>query len=673
MTSTILKPKSNFGEVLKNVIKRNIGSVIFIFVLNLLLGVVAVTISVDSYSEQILYFYKKVTTEPQEITFDFLPIIGISCIFCGLFSIFTAPKLFNEIYSKRACDLYFSLPVKRSVYYGASYLTGFVVNLIAMVIPTAIYAIYYKTVYPEAFVYDSKIVFFTFICVTLSLLAIYSAFIMCAVTSGRKFQYFLLSLMCLFTSGTVLTGVIERVNTIWGYYTNGVILSMISPVSNATSCAMMGDERIFKYSIIISVIEIVGMALAGYLIFKNRKAEVAEVSITGKLLPYFMLGLFVFSGFMFTDIVAHEIVTIIVGLIFAVIAGLLYSKIFFRQWFTKATAITTGAVCAVCIIFVGVLYLPGYDNYVKYVPEADEVKSVELMNSLDEEDMGVMRLGLLSVLEDSIYDEPVSLTLTEKEDIEKAIKLHQSTVDDKAIKATNNYSDSLLNMIFYGDIYDDYYSNYNYRITYTLENGRKVTRAYSVKPTFVENELFDIYKNKQILTDAVKDDTEQEDVLFIRYDNYHFDEYDYVDSEETATYSDYMNDSKVIPADKYDELINVFVDEALTLDDNQFKLILSNIPKSLTYSIDNINYVYDGEEEGCLTVYSLSPDATKQQREKLKSMSTEQLAKYCYEVENTYEESGNIDTELYYTAVEQNEISVIGYQKNVLNYVEKVK
>ena len=77
MTSTILTPKSNFSTVIKNVTLRNIGSVIFILIVNLLMAVAGVSISVSLYSDQLANFLVNKNFETVDLTMETVAVIGV--------------------------------------------------------------------------------------------------------------------------------------------------------------------------------------------------------------------------------------------------------------------------------------------------------------------------------------------------------------------------------------------------------------------------------------------------------------------------------------------------------------------------------------------------------------------------------------------------------------------
>lgn len=681
MTSTILTPKSNFSTVIKNVTLRNIGSVIFILIVNLLMAVAGVSISVSLYSDQLADFLVNKNFETVDLTMETVAVIGVACVTCGLLSIGIAPNLFREIYSKRACDFYFSAPVKRGTYFTASYLFGAVLNVVSMVIPVAIFVVALKGVNSQVFVFDEKVIATIFCGAVLALLAIYSAFIMCAVTAGRKFQYFLLSLICLFCPAIAISGIDAKLNSIWGYFNEKNIYGFISPPINAANAVFSYDTKYYSFVFIISVVEIIGMFAAGYLVFKNRKAEVAEVSLTGKILPYFLLGLFVLSGFMFTDTVSNNLVTVIVGIIFAVISGLLFSKIFYRKWFTKITAITTGAVCAACVIFVCSIYLPSYDNYVKYIPDADEVESIELTDvyGINENDL-VSRLMFMGAYDsDELYIDSDTVTIKSKQGIEDAMNLHKNTVSDDAISNTQHFQLGVDDLLFGTD---SYYPTYGYTITYNLKDGNQVKRTYSVGTAYVEDALLQLFRNKEVITQSYYAYSNTDDILLMTsidndY-NYSYEYYEYDDvitediTQDDYDYSenyDYSETEKsVMTVDQAIEFIDIYSDDTITVDEDDFRIVLTGMYESI---LSSVSFTDDYKEPSYnVNIYYIDPSATEEQRKTLKSMTSQEILS-LYE-KDVYSDNVTQEQRDLFMVLNVSIVNVFDFQGATISYLEQV-
>lgn len=678
MTSTILTAKSNFSSVFKNTAKRNLGFAVSLLIFNVIIAIFGVSITVNNYSDTLDYFYSSKVFETVDLSAQTTLVLALACIFCGIFSIIISPQLFREIYSKRASDFYYSMPVKRGTYFTASYLFGALVNIISAVISAVIYVLALKAVNSQVFQFDLKFVLTASAAIIFALLAIYSSFIMCAVTAGRKFQYVLLSLICFYCPVVAIAGIETRLNSIWGYYCSNLAFGFVSPLINAVNSVFAYETKYYYLLFIFSLVEIIGMFAAGYLVFKNRKAEVAEVSLTGKVVPYFLLGLFVLSGFMFTDTVSSDIVTIFVGIIFAFISGMLFSRIFYRKWITKITAITTAAVCAVCVIFVCSIYFPSYDKYVKYLPEADEIEKVEINDyyGAREYDSVVSQLLSDSYFYDGLDYYDYTVTITDSESINDLLALHSKTISDDAINDRYNSQvdfDDLINGY-------EYYESFDYSVVYTLKDGSEVRRTYSVGTKFVINELAELFRNKEVFLQGVIS-PDEDAVLFMasekyvydeaeeHYDTYGYDEgiYDY----DNPYYYGYGVYDKVFTPEQEKEFVNIYTDETIALEDNQYRIVLNSLYNSIIGSIS-----FDDNYDDSLyrvDVYYISPSANEAQREKLKSMTVEELLElysddYMYGESQSSEEDSRLGEMIIYDSIE-----VYGFQNNSTKYLLNAK
>lgn len=663
MTSTILTPKSNFGSVFKQSVKRCVPHLISIFVVNILASVVAVSLTFSRYSDYLAEFIKKRSTETAELTAETLYLLGLVCMLCGFFSLFASVRMFKEIYSKRACDFYFSMPIKRETYFTANFLFGALVNIVAVIIPVIIYVSVFKSVNGSFFLFDDEYIAKVVCAVVLALLAMYSAFMMCAVISGKKIHYVLLSLICIFCPSVASSGVVIRLNDIWGYYASAGLPNSISPPMNVFNSVFSSGTDLLKYLVIISIVEIIGMFTVGYLVFKARKAEVAEVSLTGNIAPYFLLALFVLSGFMYANTLTNEISTALIGIVFAVISGLLFSAIFYKKAFTKKTAVTTGVVCLVCVIFVCLVYLPGYDKYVKYVPNADQVEKVEILNPPMDNYYGSTLLNELVNFGDSDDGTKPIYTITNEKSIEDAINIHKKAVEDDTISKCKKMVMSPFDTYF-----ADYssFETYDFNIVYTLKDGSKVERTYSVLTECLNDEFLKLMRNKDVLVQNCpfyKDDS----LLFATLEYYDFTDYDeteyYDDTEYYGETEIYVYD-KILNADQCNGFLDSYMDDLVKVDDdkllynlyyNSFNGLYFPAPEGeYSQGVANINFYYIDE------------NATAQDVEKIKNMTPDEIIQkyynYSFESENepiSYVNSYSFD--------------VFDYETQALKYLEILK
>ncbi len=663
MTSTNLKRKSNFSAAFKRIFKRRFARVITLVVISILTGAAASAMELSDYFKNSTYY-----SGENDNTFSALALIGISAIIAGLFSLITSGKLFEETYNKRACDFYFAVPIKREEYYFANYLFGIIMNTLTMIIPITIYAITMTAVSNSRvqFTFDGEYLLQIGITVLLAVYAIFSAFILCAVISGKKVHYAVLSIICLLCPSIAVEGIIERLNTIWGLYVSSTAIA-ISPASNAISAAMFGSDTNFVLYASVSAVETVCMFAAGMLVFKRRKAEVAEVSITGKAVPYIILAVFVLSGFMYTSIVANTVTTVIYGIVFSAVAGLFFSLIFFKKAFTKESAITTLSVCLAGVIFVCSIYLPGYKNYVKYLPDASEIESIEL-NSLNNDTIDSLLSGIISY--SYAYDEySDNIKITSEQGIKNLLALHSKLIDDATISRSEKYYQDITEI--FSDDYD-FYETLDCRIKYNLKNGSTVVRSYSAIAPCVYDELLQLFRDEEIIRQI--EPYNLNNVLFAASTSYYdYDDYDeYYYDEDEYYYDDYDDDDlyddtvKLISADKCSELMDIYIAEMLTLSNSELADILCSGYSDLCTPFYSYAYSQDSDNTfnipSELGIFYMSEDIPESFKQELMSMKPEEIYKGYY---SEYDDSSPfLYVNTIYLSVYESQIKVLDYIEN---------
>ena len=498
MTSTASKPKNYTSLAFKRTFKGTLVNT----VLALGASIVSVIIAFSSTASDIALSGANYNHDSEYFTVEIMPpVVLVLALITGFFSLTTVPRMFRQIYKKQSCDSYFSVPIKREEYFVANYFYGLLVNIVCFVLPLVVYLGAIQTMKPNlidlGYVLKFASVFM------LAVLSMYSAFVVCAVISGKRIQYLILSLICLFCTSTMLTGIATKICSIWGFSGDLTLLNALSPIDNAIAgayCYEGEDVTNVIPLIIISLVEIIGLFIAGYIAFKNRKAETAESSLSGKVIPYVILAILVGAAFFFSA-TGTGAVDIVVGIVLATLTAMAFGGIFYKKVFTKQTLITLIGVCAVFTTLSIVVTLPVFNGYVKYVPEADEVDSVEFSSVSNS---GSYTTGINELLGTSVgyTDFGEAIIFVEEENIEKVIALHNKSIDDNAIKTTrkkNNVS-LLRTLLFINGYYDDaYISDASYRIKYNLADGSTVERVYSVSNNLVTEEYYDVFQNEEAL------------------------------------------------------------------------------------------------------------------------------------------------------------------------------
>jgi hypothetical protein len=612
---------------------------IAMIILSVLLPVVALLITLSNEVLGVNYDYGE-----DDVTYNAIIVAILMIIVCGVFSLINATKMFSEIYKKQSCDLYFSMPIKREEYFGANFLYGAVINVCSFVISGCIYnfvAPMFSNKYITLVVNYSDY-FPVAIPLLLALLAIYSAFVMCAVTAGKKIQYFLFAVICLLCSSSVIDGFVTNVNTIWGLLLGSAKFNAISPVENAIKAVSL-ESKYVAYYCIVSVIEIIGMFFAGLLIFKHRRAEVAEVEPTGKIIPYLLLAVLVGGAFTCGNVAGNGLLTIIFGVIIAVLIAMAFSGIFYKKVFTKKTGFTTVATCLVCALFIAVVYVPSHNFYVKNVPDASEVESIELAGFSSYAYYYANNYYAKSYTGDYYDGEMATFEIKEPENIEKAIALHQKLVDDNTIeKSKKAGSVSVIDALFNDDY--DYEYLYDCQITYMLKSGKKLTRTYSAVSSRVMSEYVELMKSEEILDQTEPFNINDDDILFVLTDSY--------DDSDDEYYN--YDSCKYLTLDQLNEFKSVYKADLQGLKTSQFLYSFDTYATGFDYS-----YYTSEDAVGYLEIYTISPNATDEMREKISKMSPAAIQKMYDSYSD--EEFNNAINETYFNiySSEENTVSLL--------------
>lgn len=637
MTSTTLNYKGGFKAVFVKTFKQQLpGTIVLVFL--------TVLASVYSSASVVVTNASAIFTREYDISDNSIMLVSYFCGFCIIFSLFLAMQMFKEIYSKRACDTFFALPIKRSEYFTAKYIYGAVVNIVVMVIGAAINIVILLSGSTKlvTYVMDFSAFFKVAAAFLLDVLCVYTLFVFCAVLSGRRVQYFFFVMIALFAPVCITTGAIDVVNKIWGVDANSFIVSIIHPVQNvlmlwesSVEYALSADK--YLYIIIAMAVETIALFAAGYIVFKKRKAEIAEFTPSGKALPLMFLAFIIAAEFLQCASKLNYFIAVPLAILFSVIATMIFSGVFYKKILVKNTVLTFAVSGVLCVLFVGIVSFPSYSNYVKYVPEVDEIESVELIDG----SVGLMNYSSISYYTGalSVYDFETSdsYKFTAAENIENAIQLHKKIVDDETIK-----KGKALNSGTWGDMmqYDyEYENSYECRIVYHLKNGKTVTRRYAVPVKMISDEMFALMKTEEALSQFGITAIKSEDIVYSTFESEIY-------SKDTDAYN---KASKNISLQETEEILKAYKKDLLSADKTQF---LDYLCQYTSYYVDYYkdDYYYSEEQpvdtedidyasENSYWIYimSFTSNADDEYREKIKAMSVEELNKLSNNSEEYYE------------------------------------
>lgn len=548
-----------------------------------------------------------------------------------LYDVIAPAHYFSEIYSKRACDSYFAAPIKRADRFNAAFIMGAVVNIAAPLLPAAaFFAFKFGGVLDKfEFSIDTELVNRYTVFAVAALLSVWAVFMLCAVIAGRLVQYLVL---CGISSSFVLIsafGVASRLNLVWGIKADLNAVASITPIGALFSGINTVETtyRALKICIPVSIVTVVLFYVAGLLAFKKRPSEVAESTLSGKIVPYAFLAFFAFGGFVFFQASQSFLKTAAVGIAAAVINGLIFCAVFYKKAYTKQGAISVAATVAVGLVLLAFSYFPPEKSFVSYVPQAGDVKSAVLeVKNYSHGDAVPLVQYIGNVLYTGYSNEDNSYTITEPENIEKLVALHEKTVSDEARRKTAAYYKSLENEdVDYVD-YDDLNSDdgtIGFAVKYTLKNGKSVTRRYEVVSSVIIDEYVAAVQNKEVLNQTSLNEESFKNIYFSYFSYYQNDEFGIYEETEGETvnlssaYHDFYNNQ--LTAEQAEKLRELLIEDRL----NETKYEFIETQGEL-FSIAPPYYrQVTPAVEGVLCNYRFSPELSEEKRSELMAVEEE--------------------------------------------------
>lgn len=616
MTSTI--SLSKVKAVLKKNFRLNIAGLIVTNVTAVLcmLLICAAVIGVPSKDLAISSYVSDVTVEFSVSAGLIANVIGV------IYLLFLSLKMFREIYSRRASDFFYSMPVTRKEYYTGNVFFG-IINILFMFISiTAVSLIFGKL--PIAFDVEHNIIeiklFLQYMAIAFSgLFLTVAVFMVSAVLCGRRWQAIAASVLSSVSLSAVMMGVGMQMNSIYGYnvQNNGSAVDTFLAVLNKGESVSLAVIVIFKFAAAAVLLAV------GYLVFKNRKAEVAEQSLSGKIVPALLLFVIDVGVFMtaFSAFYKPLYFKIIIGVVCCIIVTVIFCAVFNKKAFTKNTDIACVAACVVSIAFaVGVETLPKAVGYIDYIPSAEEIQSVEFTENADNYsyvDSSSYTTFFDYLFEGGInydeYEEDV-FKIESQEGIDCVLRLHQKAIDDEIIKKYEAYNDPDENTY----IEDTWFS---YKLTYHLKNGKDVTRYYSVFCKDMMEEYADFVRTDEVIEQSFPLNLNKDSILFARVEEPYEDTEVYDDSfEYTDDYSVSYSADSYFTLDNYDEFFGLLKQDIKVRSDTD-ALLQTTSYFYLLYDkyIENEQYIY---------IYYLDEDTPAELAEKIRNMTPSQAETY---------------------------------------------
>ncbi|MBD5082914.1 MAG: hypothetical protein HDT34_01900 [Clostridiales bacterium] len=511
MTST--NSSSNFFKTLKNNFRRHAALFTTFQIIAFLFSVLIILFQLDYTPEAI-----------EDVTESFsYECINVFAAFCMIELFIFVASMFKGIYSKRASDYYFSLPVKRGAWFNANFVFG-------MISAAVSYAVFY---FCSVFALKFNVIkafknfeldagkFLKYILMSFAaMLVLYTIYVMCAVVSGRMWQYILLSFISTVVLFIGAVGFISYLNTIYGAWINLYEAYTVSSLKLVFSDLTEASVPAF---LIAAFAQFAVVYLAGYFAFKTRKAEVAENKLSGKVLPA-VLTIICFLSEVFICLGVSEVTLygrILAAVIITVVTAVILSAIFFRKAFSKPVLISLFSAVVLSAVAVFCVQIVPEKTYVNYVPESSEVETVTLSDcgNIGSPSITDFLYGI-DYLDTGAGYTKQTYTFSTDAGKDKFNQLHKIILSEETRKKV--YSEEPYLEELY---YDSGFRTLEFE--YKLKNGKTMKRTYTVSSEQIYKEYVSLLQTDEGLNQVEDFDIDPDEIIFaeVAYDEDIFADY----------------------------------------------------------------------------------------------------------------------------------------------------
>lgn len=498
ISTTSFSNRNNFTSLCKNLLKRNIGAMVYLTVLGFVFFPLQFILTAYSYNfDNTMRFadsmdvFARTTGGHTVVSVVFFTMIMIiTPVVVGLTQM-------SYLHSKRAVDVYHSLPVTRDSLMAANFCVGFVtimlpafINYLATIGVGALKAA--TTIYtfnPLPLITDFGI----WAIIVLAILGVIS---FVSVQVGSVFDNFVFAGELILAPAAVLFLAVWILDMfLLGFSVQNINmenLTLYSPISLIIARYAMGDSNNYHPFIRNSNIALViwlGIALllfsCAVLIYRKRKSELAEKNISaspiaqvGKLIAVYLGGILI--GVMFYALFSADETYLfpLWSLLGAALVYVLSEVILLRGFKGLSKSLVPGVVSVALVGVFAFAAVGGGFGYVNKIPTASSVESVTInyrgrYGDLRQVVGSSKQLANQSWWEDGEqkasvyydYDYYDDVTLTSPEAIALILEYHQAIIDyNKAPKEDEEYRD---------------YTYMNHTISYAIKGGKKMVRTYN--------------------------------------------------------------------------------------------------------------------------------------------------------------------------------------------------
>ncbi len=429
-------------------LKKNLGfsllASIFVFIVS--------PIYIYNVIQEYLFTYSKLIYQFDNMLVIFSTVMAVATM---LFFMVLLYINFSFLFNKSASDYFHALPLKRWELLSARFSGSFV----AAVIPLTVGYIGTYVISLFDFVEANSVKVINAYLFTLLMMLLLGLFtLLFIITAGGIFDS-LISLFAVNIGVPIIVSYIISLCTehIYGFTFEGdldtSILTFTTPFGYALIKLLIvltgegkffaltgGDESYTVKSLLGTIAAIIILAAVLFIIFKRRKSEKLGGSYAFKFVPEVIgliissIGLF-FFGYIFGED-PHNLMYWVMGTVGAIITAVVYSLIINRGFKKVKRAIIVGAIASVVLIGVNMGIKFDITGYRYNLPTAEKIESVKIQS-------GVMNINVRN--------------------IDLAVELNRAIVNEH----NEDYLGSDRTNVF--------------TFTYTLKNGKTLTRRYDVE------------------------------------------------------------------------------------------------------------------------------------------------------------------------------------------------
>ena len=491
MLKTSSRKINPFGRMLKFSLIKNIGIIIVlcIGVLVYCPGSILVNLEPTDY-------YKSYMLDN---------VASFITVFAALTAVLFNALNFNFLYKKSSSDVFHAFPLTRNELLISRLLSG----IISTFIPTLLCYLSFGILIFSNSQFGSLVQLLYYLLHTLIIVLVCSTFsLIFVICAGSMFDLGVSLIganLAILAVGTMFENILS--NTLAGYTSYGIsdILYNISPPylcgASLISAKDVLSNGITDQSIeffIRSVIYIIAFTAVSLMLYNKRKAEKSGVAYAYRFM-YIVCSILAgicgggLLGFLF-GYNLKSVTFFVFMIIGALLTALIYGVVTNRGFKKFGHSLIMGGISALIIATVFTIGVTGGFGFSSRIPEAEDVDIVIV----------------------DAFDESISF-----ENSEKAIDLHKQLIEASDVK----------------EVTQDTYNSHkrNIRLTYSLKNGKTLTREYYVETSLAEDELLAIYKSDERLV-SIKEQLDLENSIDLYLDFYV--------AEDNSYYSAYITRSE---------------------------------------------------------------------------------------------------------------------------------